>query len=158
MFPGPYSVSASDSVLAREGIARVAPRRVILLTTGHSDVELEYYPRATVFQSICPTNAWRPGTGVLSVRVVDSLGAPVSGARVEVATETANLARVLNEKQPLPPARIGVTDARGRFMVCGANHEDRLVVRAIKGSATGGIGIARWGDEFMAVTIPLRSP
>lgn len=151
MAPGLYVVAASDSALAGLGVSRTLPQRVPLLTTGSTEVDLEFRPRSSVFPTICPARSYRVGTGVMLARVVDADGAPVADATVEVETQRADSAG-----HTAVGRRYGQTAYDGAFVVCGAERDYRLVVRAFKDRSAGGIAIDRWGDEVIAVTLTLR--
>jgi hypothetical protein len=151
MAPGLYTVSASDSVLAPLGISRILPERVALLTTGNTDVSFDFFSRAEIFPTICPSRSYRVGTGVMLAQVVDSTGTGVADATVEVETQKATA-----DGPPDVGRRYGQTAYDGRFVVCGAERDHRLVVRAFKDKQAGGIAIDRWGDEVVSVTLKLR--
>jgi hypothetical protein len=151
MAPGLYVVGASDSVLAPLGVSRTVLQRVPLFTTGNADVDLEFHPRSEIFPTICPARSYRLGTGVLLARVIDSIGAPVADAVVEVETQRSDTL----SRTPLG-RRYGQTAYDGGFVVCGAEREHRLVVRASKNRDAAGIAIDRWGDEVIALTLTLR--
>lgn len=151
MAPGLYVVAASDSILAGLGVSRTLPQRVPLFTTGNAEVDLEFHPRSEIFPTICPARSYRVGTGVMLARVVDSDGAPVPDATVEVETQRADS----TVHTPIG-RRYGQTADDGGFVVCGAEREHRLVVRAFKDGGAAGIAIDRWGEEVIAVTLTLR--
>lgn len=150
MEPGLYTVSASDSILATLGVSRAVATHATLLTTGNAEANLEYHSRTDVFPAICPTRSYRPGTGVMLARVLDSRGKPVPNAHVEIET------RRIAEKPELVGRRNGQTSDDGRFVVCGAERDQRLVVRAFNDNEGAGVAIDRWGDEVVAVTLTLR--
>lgn len=151
MAPGLYVVLASDSTLARIGVSRTLPQRLALFTTGNSRIDLEFHPRSEIFPTICPARSYRIGTGVLLARVIDSTGAAVADAVVEVETQRPDTA----SHAPLG-RRYGQTADDGGFVVCGAERDNRLVVRAFKNGQAAGIAIDRWGDEVIALTLTLR--
>lgn len=151
--PGLYEVYASDSALAVEGLSRSLPTRAILLASEGPTLTMRFYPRSDVYPTVCPANTYRPGTGVLLARVVDSLGAAVPTAQIQIesiplgdTTATAQTGRT----------RTGVTGEDGRFIVCGAERNHRLIVRAFKGAYGAGMAINRWGDEFLSLSLKLQ--
>jgi hypothetical protein len=151
--PGLYRVVASDSALAVEGIFRSLPVSAVVLASQSADITVLLHPRAEVFPTVCPANSYRPGTGVLFARVVDATGTPVSDARVEIAMQ----ARGDTTGKALPgQTRLGVTGEDGRFMICGADRERRLIVRATKDNRGAGIAIDRWGDEVLSLSLTIR--
>ena len=154
MIPGLYTVTASDSALALEGIGRALPTRAVLLAIDNTDVELRYYPRSDVLPSICPAKSYRPGTGVLLAHVLDERGTPVPNARVEV--ETAKDAGSPDAPAQASGVRTGTAGDDGRFVICGAERDRRLIVRAFTDDTGAGIAVNRWGDDVLSVSLTLR--
>jgi len=151
--PGLYRVYASDSALAAAGLSRALPVEAVVLMSKGANLTMTFHPRARIFPSICPSKTYKPGTGVLVARVVDSLGAAVPLAQVEIDM----LAKVDTAATAKPAqTRIGVTGDDGRFVVCGAEVDDRLLVRVHHGDSGAGVSIDRWGDEFLSLTLTLR--
>lgn len=153
MEPGLYRVVATDSALAVEGILRSLPEPAVVLTSQSADVTVLLHSRAEVFPTVCPSKSYRPGSGVLFARVVDSLGAAVPSAQIEIETtargDTTTRARA-------GQTRIGITGDDGRFVICGADRSERLVVRAFKGTRGVGVAIDRWGDEVLSLFLTIR--
>lgn len=151
--PGLYRVVASDSALAVEGIFRSLPAPAVVLASQSADITVLLHSRTEVFPTVCPAKSYRPGTGVLFARVVDSTGAPVPDAQIQIqmlvpGDTTAN-AR-------LGQTRMGVTGEDGRFMICGADRNRRLVVRAFKDNRGAGMAIDHWGDEVLSLSLTMR--
>jgi hypothetical protein len=148
-----FIVLASDSTLAVQGIARTVPREVNLAKPGNADVWLTMYPRSMVLKLSCPT--YKPGTGVLLARVVDEKGAGVPFAVVEVE---ARQAIVVGDTLYQPRRSRGSVDGDGRFVVCGADLHQPIVLRATDGfkSATG--AVVEWKDEVNTLRLVLKNP
>lgn len=153
MPPGEYVVMASDSVLAADGVVRAVPTRTVLFTDQSANVKLEFHPRSEVLRAVCPAKSYRLGTGVLLARVLDSRGMPAANAHVEVETLKLGAA---GDTVLRPPLRYGVASDEGRFVVCGAEFDRSLVLRAFKGDEAAGIAINRWGDEVVSLSISLK--
>lgn len=151
--PGKYFVFASDTVLARSGIPRSIPREAMVFADQAPELKLNFHARSQVLPSLCPRNSYKPGTGVLFARIVDSRGVPVPNAEVHV--ETTRLI-VGKDTVSQPQSRIGAADDEGRFVVCGVAHDRPIVVRAIRGHEGGGVSVEQWGDEVISVAIPIR--
>jgi hypothetical protein len=151
--PGLYHVYASDSALATVGISRALPVEAIVLASQGAKLDLRLLPRAKIFPSICPARSYTPGTGVLMARVVDSLGVAVPLARVDIeSTPKEETSPTATPTQ----TRTGVTGDDGRFIICGAQLDRRLVVRVYGRDSGAGVAIDRWGDEFLSLTLELR--
>ena len=151
--PGLYRVYASDSALAAEGLSRALPVEAVVLMSKGANVTMQFYPRAQIFLSVCPSKTYQPGTGVLVAHVVDSLGAAVRRAQVEIdLMPKADTAVTAKPAQ----TRMGITGDDGRFVVCGAGMDHRLLVRVRDGDSGAGVAIERWGDEFLSLTLRLR--
>ena len=151
--PGLYRVVATDSALAIEGISRSLPEPAVVLASQSADVTVLLHSRAEVFPTVCPSKSYRPGSGVLFARVVDSLGAAVPDAQIEIETMTPG---DTTAKARVGQTRIGVTGEDGRFVICGADRSRRLVIRAFKGASGVGMAIDRWGDEVLSLSLTLR--
>jgi hypothetical protein len=153
MPPGEYVVLASDSVLAADGIIRAIPTRTVLFTDQSATVKLEFHPRSEILRAVCPSQSYRVGTGVLLARIVDSRGVPAANARVEVETVQLGAA---GDTLGRRASRLGVASDEGRFVVCGAEIDRSLVLRAYKGDEAAGIAISRWGDEVVSLSLSLK--
>jgi hypothetical protein len=151
--PGVYEVYASDSALAGAGISRSLPAQAIVLASEGAKLTVRYYPRSDIFPSVCPAKTYRRGTGVLIARVVDSLGAAVPMARIEIESTAPGDAP---SRPKRPTTRTGVTGDDGRFIICGAEPDHRLEVRAFKNGYGAGIAINRWGDDFLFLSLNLQ--
>ena len=150
MRPGVYAVSASDSVLARLGVSRVLATRATLLTIANTNLTFTYFPRSEIFPTICPARSYRVGTGVMLARVVDAAGAAVAEATVEVETHRTDSDSLRGA------VRYTTTGDDGRFVVCGAERDQRLIVRAFKDERADGVAIDQWGEEVVSVTLRLK--
>lgn len=151
--PGLYVVTASDSALAAEGIPRSLPvYTTVFVDAAAQDVKLDFFPRTQVLASVCPRSSYKPGTGVLLARVLDSRGAPASFAEIEVETKSSAAADSLAQ----PETRLGEAGDDGRFVVCGIAHDRSVIVRAFKAREGAGVSIDRWGDEIVSVTLRLK--
>jgi hypothetical protein len=151
--PGIYTVLASDSALAGEGISRTIATRIQLFSAGDHALALRLHPRSEVFPLICPANSYKEGTGVLLAKVQMADGSPAATARIEV--ETTQLI-VVGDTLARPSIRRGEAGDDGRFVICGIDRTRRLVVRAFKDKEAMGVALDNWRDEVAPVTITLR--
>src|SRR5262249_19591045 len=94
VLPGFYTIVASDSALATQGISRTIPRMAALtsLTTLDSRVRLELHPRSEVLPTVCPEKSYKEHTGVVLVHVVDADGDDVENPRIDIETRQAMVA------------------------------------------------------------------
>lgn len=155
---GLFTLLAADSVLAGGGINQT-PAKTVLVTDDRSptsDIDadvLRMYPRADALRSICPSGKYVPGMGVAILRVVDTTGAQVIGARVEMET----LQRVVaGDTLARPVRRAGESGINGTFVVCGAALDQPMTFRASHHGARGESGIARWTNDIMILPVVLR--
>jgi hypothetical protein len=153
VFPGLYYVLASDSLLATEGIARTVTTSVYLSKPEERVIELRLHPRSAVLPLVCPAKSYKPGTGVLLSRVVDSTGQPAARAKIEVAARQAFVAgdtvqRVLTQT--------GEAGADGRFVICGAALDQPIAVRATKNGETATVLLDKWTDDVVVLTLALK--
>ena len=158
VLPGIYTVVASDSLLATQGVSRTIPITIALrglAMAGDSHVQLHLHPRAEVFPLVCPAKSYRPGTGVVMARVMNSDGTPVPNARVEVLTSQAVVAK---DTITRAVKRAAESDENGRFVVCGASRDQTLVVQASSGELTAVSVVDRWPDEVVTITLTVKPP
>jgi hypothetical protein len=153
MEPGLYTVLASDSALAIEGIYRSSPVTTVVLASQGANVVAKLHPRTEVLPTVCPANSYRPNSGVLFARVVDSLGVGVPTAQIEVETVARGDTTAATRTRQ---TRMGVTGEDGRFVICGADFTQRLIVRAYKQNRGAGIAIDSWGDEVLSLSLKLK--
>jgi len=146
--PAVRALVASDSALARLGIARTVPLLVLTHGTRDFSVRLIYHPRTDVMPLLCPTRGYRPGTGVVLVRVVTPSGEGVPDADVTVFLDsaTANLPGAGHAKP-------GRSDSSGYFSICGVAVGHPFQVRATKGGSVGSAAIEKWSDEVMSLVV-----
>lgn len=152
-WPGLYVIFASDSALARQGIARTTPRGLSLFVQGDGKVQLYLHPRSEALRLVCPTKSYRPGTGVLMARVVDSGGDAVAGAHVDVELEQAIVAGDTVTRRII---RSGEASDDGRFVVCGAALDQPLRLRATKAGSVAEAAIDAWKDDVLTVTLVVK--
>jgi len=160
-FPGMYVLVASDSLLAAQSIARSIPIRIFLANSRDVPVQIILHPRSEILPLVCPKNSYRPQTGVVLARLVNSDGSPADHAHVEVETSARFVVRdTLTAADTLSQSvrRMGETGDDGRFVVCGAGLDRPLRVRGEKNGLTGEATITRWIDEIATLTIVLKSP
>jgi hypothetical protein len=153
VFPGIFAVYASDTVLSPEGIARTVPLRFGLFDAGDNVAVLRFYPRADVYELICPAKSYRAGTGVLLAHIVDVRGNPASNASVDV--ETRDLL-VAGDTLARPRHGHGQAGEDGRFVVCGITRDLPILVRASKGKESAVVTVDHWREDFAALTIRLE--
>jgi hypothetical protein len=151
--PGLYRVVASDSALAVEGIFRALPTPAVVLASKSADITIVMHSRAETFPSVCPAKSYRPGSGVLFARVIDSTGAAVPSAQIEIETVTPG---DTTARGRAGQTRVGITGEDGRFVICGADRSRRLIVRAYKGTRGVGMSVDRWGDEVLSLSLTIR--
>lgn len=156
--PGIYALVASDSTLAAAGINESVPKRVVVgeeryATTDVNVDVVQIHPRAEALKAACPDGRYAPGQGVAIVRVVTDSGFPARGAHIDVES-LQNI--VVGDTIARPVHRAGEVGPDGRFIVCGAALDQPMGFRASLGDALGDAGIARWSDDVMVVTIPIR--
>ncbi len=155
---GLFTIVAADSVLAAGGVNQTPPKVVTVASDRNPDADidadiLKMYPRDDALRAACPGNKYQPGEGVALVRVVDTLGAGVMGARVDVAAQQAV---VVEDTLARQVRRSGRSDVQGRFVVCGAALDQPISFRASNDGYGGENGIARWTSDIMVLTIVLR--
>lgn len=155
---GLFTLLAADSVLASAGINQTPPKNVLVTDDRNptrdidSDI-LKMYPRADALRSVCPGGNYTPGMGVAIVRVVDTTGAHVVSAKVEL--ETAQKV-VVGDTLARSVIRSGETGVTGSFVVCGAATDQPMTFRASKHGARGEGAIQRWTNDIMVLTIVVR--
>jgi hypothetical protein len=150
-----YVVLASDSTLATQGIARTVPKPVNLAKPGNWDVWLTLYPRTLVLRLTCPSNAYKPGTGVLLARIIDEKGDAVPNAIVDVE---ARQAIVVGDTLYQPRRSRGEAGADGRFVVCGADLHQPVFLRATDGTKSATGAVMEWKDEVNTLVLVLKNP
>jgi len=150
-----YVILASDSTLATQGIARTVPTPINLAKPGNWDVWLTYYPRSAVLRLTCPSNTYKPGTGVLLASIVDEKGLAVSHAVVDVE---ARQAVVIGDTLYQPRRSRGEAGADGRFVVCGADLHQPIFLRVTDGTRSAVGAITEWKDEVNTLTLVLKNP
>ena len=157
-FGGVYTLVAADSTLAAGGINQTLPTRILVgedpYPTTDIDVDVvRLYPRADALRGACPAGRYVPGQGVAIVRVVDSSGTAVPGARVDVET-LQNV--VAGDTIARPVHRTGEAGPDGRFLVCGAALDQPMTFRASHDDAHGERGIPKWTDDVVVLTLTIR--
>jgi hypothetical protein len=150
-----YVVLASDSVLASQGMARTVPTPINLAKPGNWDVWLTLYPRPAVLRLACPANSYKSGTGVLLARIVDEKGVAVPFAIVDVE---ARQAIVVGDTIYQPRRSRGEAGSDGRFVVCGADLNQPIFVRATDGTKSATGAVTEWKDEVFTMTLVLKNP
>lgn len=150
VLPGIYVLSASDSVLAGAGVARVVPQTIAMTRAAEYEARVVLHSRAEVLALACPANSYRPGTGAIFARVVDSTGSPVGDAQIDVA---ALQQIVANDTVSRAVMRSGKSGADGRFVICGADLHQPLGIQAIKGGHAATAIIRTWGDGVIALRL-----
>jgi hypothetical protein len=156
VFPGVYTVFASDSALAAEGVSRIVPVAVSLAgmsASGDRRLRLRMHPRADVFAMLCPPKSYSPGTGVVTGHVVDEDGAPVKSPRIDIEGKQFV---VVGDTMTRTVHGQAEADENGKFSVCGAALNQPLTIRATKDGQSAGVMIKRWGDDFVPVTIVMK--
>jgi hypothetical protein len=149
--PGSYTVLATDSVLARAGIARTNNQHVLLGEGGNSDIRIAYHARTTVLEMVCKGQRYTPGQGVVLGRILDASGTPVAGARLELWR------RLVSENMELFREEIsGEAGDDGRFIICGTPRDQLLRVRATVEDAAAEMLIDGKADEVSVVMLTLR--
>jgi len=156
-FPGMYILVASDSTLAAQSITRSIPIRIFLADSRDIPVQIILHPRSEILPLVCPKNSYKPQTGVVLAKLVNSDGSPADHARVEVET-TARFADTLGTGDTFsqPIRRIGETGDDGRFVVCGAGLDRPLRLRGLKNGLVGEAIIDSWTDEIATLKIVLK--
>jgi hypothetical protein len=146
--PAVHVVVASDTALARLGIARTVP--LLVLTHGMADfnVRLVYHSRADVMPLLCPTRAYRPGTGVVLARIVTPRGEGIPNADVAVFLDS-----IAADLPGVGRATSGRSDPNGSFAICGVTVGHPLQIRATKGESVGSARIEKWSDQVMSLMI-----
>jgi hypothetical protein len=158
VFPGVYTVFASDSILATEGVSRIVPVAVSLTgmaLSGDRRVSLRMHPRSEVFAMMCPSKSYSPGTGVVTGHVIDEAGLPIKSPRIEIEGKQFV---VVGDTVTRSVRGEAEGDENGKFSVCGAALNQPLSIRATKDGNTAGVMINRWGDEFVPITIVVKPP
>jgi hypothetical protein len=156
VFPGVYTVFASDSALAKQGVSRIVPIAVSLTgmaLSGDRRLQLRMHPRSEVLAMMCPPRSYAPGTGVVTGHVVDEDGVSVPSPRIDIEARQFvvvgdTLTRTIHSQTE--------GDENGKFAVCGAAMNQPLTIRATKDGNSAGVMINRWGDEFVPVTIVVK--
>jgi len=148
--PGLYVIAASDSALAAAGIARVVPQTIGLTGSGDYAIRLVLHARDEVLTLACPAKSYRPGTGAIFARVVDSTGAPVANAQLDVAALQQIVATDTLARSVL---RSGTSGADGRFVICGADLHQPLGIQASKNGHTATAVIRSWGDGVIVLRL-----
>ncbi len=172
--PGRYYVMASDSVLASRGIGRTVPRAVgffgpfassnsasganeagigLISAGGDTRIRLQLHPRSEVLPTICPSKSYKPGTGVILGTVMNSLGSPAEGARIDIEVGQTVVA---GDSVRRVVKRSANADDDGQFVVCGAVLDQPLRLRATKDNEVAEYVVDRWGDGVLAVTLTLK--
>jgi hypothetical protein len=155
-----YVLVASDSLLAGQSIARSIPVRIFIADSRDVPVQIILHPRSEILPLVCPKNSYKPQTGVVLARLVNSDGSPADHARVEVETTTRFVVGdTLGAKDMFsqPVRRLGETGDDGRFVVCGAGLDRPLRVRGLKNGLVGEATIDAWIDEIATLTIVLKA-
>ena len=156
---GVFALMAADSTLALGGINQTPPRMVLVSDDRNpsSDIDLDVlkmYPRSDALRAACPDGKYVAGTGVVIVRVTDSLGVAAIGAHVEMET-TQHV--VGGDTLTRPVRRAGEVDETGRFIVCAASLDQPMRFVVTQDAAHGHAEIARWTEEVMFLSIVLRA-
>ncbi len=123
-----------------------------LNTSGKGDfkAELDFHSRRATLASICPTLNARKAKGVVITHVVDTNGAPVQNATIDVVLDP-------RAASPSPTGGGNVlhteTDEHGVFTLCGTIPGYAMSVRATKGTSVGQTQLTAWDDDFAAIRI-----
>ncbi len=155
---GLFTLFAADSILAAGGINQT-PAKAVRVSDDRSptsDIDADVvrmYPRADALRAVCPGGKYIAGMGVAIGLVVDTTGAHVTGAHVELETLQQVVA---GDTLARSVRRSGETGADGSFVVCGAALDQPMMFRASHHGARGEGGIARWTSDIMVVPIVLR--
>ncbi len=155
---GVFTIVAADSTLAAGGVNQTPPHLVTIRGDRAlpSDITvdiLKMYPRKDALSAACPDGKYQPGEGVALLHVVDTLGAGVINARVDVETRQAI---VVGDTLARPIHRAGRTDVQGRFLVCGAALYEPMSFRASLDDLHGEAAIERWTSDIVPIVIVLR--
>ncbi len=147
---GLYLLVASDSVLARMGIARTPVTHVLLGSGENTDVRVPFHSRADILERICVGQRYTFGQGVVLGRVVDTKGVVVPSARIELWR------RIVSNKIELFREEIaGDAGEDGGFIICGTARDQLLRLRATKEDSSVETMIDA-KDEVSVVMLTLR--
>jgi hypothetical protein len=152
VLPGIYYVLATDSTLAPWGLSRTAWTPAVLGRNSDANLRIRYGARTTAFSAACPgPEQYHPGTGVVLARVVDTSGAPVGNARVDV-WQGVSLADTTSRN----PDRGGESSDDGGVIICGAALNRSLRIRATRGQESATVSVDAFKDELFVATLVLR--
>ena len=155
---GGYTLVAADSGMAAAGINQTLPKRVVvgdeLYPTTDVDVDvIRLYSRADALRAACGQGSYVPGRGVAVLRIVDTTGALVAGAHVDVETIQTIVA---GDTLARPVHRSGEAGPDGRFIVCGAALDQPMAFRVSYHDWHGEKGIVKWPQDLQTLTIVLH--
>ncbi len=153
VFPGFYSVVASDSAWARTGLARTAVRSSLLAQGEAMDAVLYMHSRATTLAAVCGRQAYVAGSGVIIGRVYGSDGTPITEPRIDVWQGTPAEADSVTR-----PFASGDGGGDGRFALCGFSRDEPVRLRASKGKESAELQLDRWSDDVLSTELTLRRP
>jgi len=151
--PGVYYVLASDSVLAGFGFSRAPWTGVAIARNADANVRMRYSPRAEALRYACMGQPYKPGTGVVLLRVVNRDGDPVGDARVDVWLGTSSA-----DPFTRSPDRGGETGDDGGAVICGAALHQPLRIRVSSGHESADTIIDGLKEEATTQRLVLRSP
>jgi hypothetical protein len=148
---GTYSLFASDSALARQGVSRTVAITAVVGSGADADVIVGYHNRENILTLACPNKSFRPGTGVLFAHVVDATGASVASPRIEIWKNAAA------DTTTRPADHEGEGGEDGRLIVCGASMTTTLKLRASKDGRISEPALVTWTtDEVVGVVLTVH--
>ena len=145
VLPGTYMLMASDSALARVGVAR--GRRVIdVRDDNHRTANIVYLSVPHLVQNQCEGEHKADGTGALLGRVVDRSGAPMPDVLLDAIWRPgAGL-----DARPDLETR---SDESGRFAVCGAPLGALVKLHALSPGAAADVEWTQTALQTLTLTI-----
>ena len=145
VLPGTYMLMASDSALARVGVAR--GRRVIdVRSDNHRTANIVYLSMPHLVQNECEGEHKAAGTGALLGRVVDQAGAPMPDVLLDAIWRPD---AALGSRPDLETR----SDDSGRFAVCGAPLGAEVRLHALSPGAAADVEWKQTALQTLTLTI-----
>ena len=145
VLPGTYMLMASDSALARVGVAR--GRRVIdVRGDNHRTANIVYLSVPHLVQNQCEGEHKAEGTGALLGRVVDQSGAPMPDVLLDAVWRPG---AALDSRPDLETR----SDDSGRFAVCGAPIGAAVKLHALSPGAAADVQWKQTALQTLTLTI-----